>query len=137
MGPGNTEAARRLIFPALGGQLHCKYDGAAGPGVNSSLTARGHADGVLSATYGGSESDKMYDLDAYFFEPDPQATEALVGLPVADVERNLILATLRHTDGNRTHAANVLGISLRTMRNKLREYAQRGIQIPASASHEA
>ena len=79
----------------------------------------------------------MYDLDAYFFEPDPQATEALVGLPVADVERNLILATLRHTDGNRTHAANVLGISLRTMRNKLREYAQRGIQIPASASHEA
>ena len=79
----------------------------------------------------------MYDLDAYFFEPDPQATEALVGLPVADVERNLILATLRHTDGNRTHAANVLGISLRTMRNKLREYAQRGIQIPASASQEA
>ena len=79
----------------------------------------------------------MYDLDAYFFEPDPQATEALVGLPVADVERNLILATLRHTDGNRTHAANVLGISLRTMRNKLREYAENGIQIPVSASHEA
>lgn len=70
------------------------------------------------------------------FEPDPQATEALVGLPVADVERDLILATLRHTDGNRTHAARVLGISIRTMRNKLREYAGDGLDIPAAA-HEA
>jgi DNA-binding protein Fis len=78
----------------------------------------------------------MYDLDLYFFEPDPEATEALVGLPVAEVERDLILATLRHTDGNRTHAANVLGISIRTMRNKLREYAESGLAIPANAPHE-
>ena len=78
----------------------------------------------------------MYDIHAYFFEPDPHATEALVGLPVADVERDLILATLRHTDGNRTHAANVLGISIRTMRNKLREYAENGITIPVNAAHD-
>ncbi|KKC36659.1 transcriptional regulator [Devosia epidermidihirudinis] len=67
----------------------------------------------------------------YEFEPDTDATEALVGLRVADVERDLILATLRQTDGNRTHAANVLGISIRTMRNKLREYAHAGNVIPA------
>ena len=73
----------------------------------------------------------------YDFEPDPLATEALVGLPVADVERDLILATLRQTEGNRTHAAQVLGISIRTMRNKLREYAGQGAQIPTNASQDA
>lgn len=70
----------------------------------------------------------------YEFSPDARATEALVGLPVADVERDLILATLRQTEGNRTHAAKVLGISIRTMRNKLREYADTGVDItPATA----
>jgi DNA-binding NtrC family response regulator len=38
------------------------------------------------------------------------------------MERKLILATLDQTSGNRTHAAKLLGISLRTLRNKLREY---------------
>ncbi len=81
---------------------------------------------------GAQKATKMYD-----FVPDPSATEALVGLPVADVERDLILATLRQTEGNRTHAAHVLGISIRTMRNKLREYADQGVDIPANASHDA
>jgi Fis family transcriptional regulator len=70
--------------------------------------------------------------DMYDFAPDYTATESLVGLPVADVERDLILATLRQTEGNRTHAANILGISIRTMRNKLRDYADQGIPIPAN-----
>lgn len=65
----------------------------------------------------------------YEFEPDPTVTTALVGLPIADVERDLILATLRETGGNRTHAAHVLGISIRTMRNKLSAYTQAGIDI--------
>ena len=47
----------------------------------------------------------------------------LVGRTVADVERELILETLRHRGGNRTHAANILGISIRTLRNKLNEYS--------------
>jgi two-component system response regulator FlrC len=47
-------------------------------------------------------------------------TRGLVGRTVADVERDLILDTLGHTLGNRTHAANILGISIRTLRNKLR-----------------
>ena len=75
--------------------------------------------------------------DMYDFAPNPFATEALVGLPVADVERDLILATLRQTEGNRTHAAHVLGISIRTMRNKLRDYADQGLDIPPTASPDA
>jgi two-component system response regulator FlrC len=59
-----------------------------------------------------------------------QVTRALVGRTVADVERNLILETLKHCLGNRTHAANILGISIRTLRNKLNEYADDGASVP-------
>jgi len=63
-----------------------------------------------------------------------QVTRALVGRTVADVERDLILETLKHCLGNRTHAANILGISIRTLRNKLNEYADGGIPVtPAGA----
>lgn len=55
---------------------------------------------------------------------------AWVGRSVAEVERDLILDTLRHTLGNRTRAAHLLGISIRTLRNKLREYAAAGIAVP-------
>ena len=46
----------------------------------------------------------------------------LVGRPMAYLEKAFILSTLRHCNGNRTHTARILGISLRTLRNKLREY---------------
>jgi two-component system, response regulator FlrC len=52
------------------------------------------------------------------------AKAGLVGRTVADVERDLILDTLQHCLGNRTHAANILGISIRTLRNKLKLYAE-------------
>ena len=66
------------------------------------------------------------------------ATAGLVGRTVAEVERELILDTLEHTLGNRTHAANILGISIRTLRNKLRSYMDEGIQVPGpSASDRA
>ena len=57
-------------------------------------------------------------------------TAALVGRTVADVERDLIIDTLHHCLGNRTHAANILGISIRTLRNKLRQYSQEGFAVP-------
>jgi two-component system response regulator HydG len=40
-----------------------------------------------------------------------------------EVERDTIIKTLRQTDGNRTHAAKILGISRRTLQNKIKEYA--------------
>lgn len=49
---------------------------------------------------------------------------APIGRTVAAVERELILSTLDHCLGNRTHAANILGISIRTLRNKLKEYGE-------------
>ncbi len=54
----------------------------------------------------------------------------LVGRTVADVERSLIIDTLGHCLGNRTHAANILGISIRTLRNKLKQYGTDGFQVP-------
>jgi two-component system, response regulator FlrC len=57
-------------------------------------------------------------------------TRALVGRTVADVERDLILDTLDHCLGNRTHAARILGISIRTLRNKLNEYDAAGVIVP-------
>lgn len=47
---------------------------------------------------------------------------SLVGRSVADVERSLVFSTLRHYQFNRTHAAAALGISIRTIRNKLKAY---------------
>jgi DNA-binding NtrC family response regulator len=60
-----------------------------------------------------------------------EVTATLVGRTVADVERDLILETLKHCLGNRTHAANILGISIRTLRNKLNEYSSEGFAVPA------
>ncbi len=57
-------------------------------------------------------------------------TRALVGRTVAEVEQDLILDTLDHCLGNRTHAANILGISIRTLRNKLNDYTAHGVAVP-------
>jgi DNA-binding NtrC family response regulator len=57
-------------------------------------------------------------------------TENLVGRTVAEVERELILDTLNHCLGNRTHAATILGISIRTLRNKLKQYTEQGVPVP-------
>ncbi|MBD3835122.1 sigma-54 dependent transcriptional regulator [Brevundimonas sp.] len=61
-------------------------------------------------------------------------TRSFVGQTVAAMEKTLILDTLTHCLGNRTHAANILGISIRTLRNKLNEYADEGASIPAPQS---
>jgi two-component system response regulator FlrC len=72
-------------------------------------------------------------------EPKPEApkntgaVENLIGRTIADVERDMILNTLEHCIGNRTHAANILGISIRTLRNKLAQYKDEGVDIPAAS----
>ncbi|MFK4873435.1 helix-turn-helix domain-containing protein [Novosphingobium sp. ZW T3_23] len=58
------------------------------------------------------------------------AVSELVGQNIADVERELILKTLEHCRGNRTNAASMLGISVRTMRNKLRTFLSDGVAVP-------
>ena len=67
-------------------------------------------------------------------DADTEAGDALrrilIGRTIADVERHLILDTLAFCFGNRTHAARILGISIRTLRNKLNEYMDAGIAVP-------
>ena len=70
-----------------------------------------------------SESENRSALDG-------ASVEALVGRTVADVERELIIDTLKHCLGNRTHAATILGISIRTLRNKLKQYTEDGLPVP-------
>lgn len=56
-------------------------------------------------------------------------TRWLVGSPLRDVERDLVLETLASTHGNRTVSARLLGMSIRTLRNKITEYSSDGATI--------
>ncbi len=51
------------------------------------------------------------------------------GRTLDEVERGVILDALKHFDGNRTHTAKALGISIRTLRNKLAEFRVMGIKV--------
>jgi DNA-binding NtrC family response regulator len=78
-------------------------------------------------------------MSVVFTMPAPEAPKAaaspteiiplLIGATVDEVERELVLQTLARCDGNRTRAARVLGISVRTLRNKIREYLARGDNV--------
>lgn len=46
-----------------------------------------------------------------------------------DVERLMIFQALKYYDGNRTHAALSLGISLRTIREKIKRYREQGYEV--------
>ena len=70
-------------------------------------------------------------LPMAFLAPSPAGSETLtdgngvvlrVGATVAEAEKSLIIKTLEHTQNNKTRAAEILGISLKTLHNKLKEY---------------
>ena len=63
-------------------------------------------------------------------------SRSLVGRTIEAVEQEMILETLRHCLGNRTHAAQILGISIRTLRNKLNAYTASGVDVPAPGMPE-
>ena len=94
---------------------------------------------VLLAT-GAEIGSEAIELDAArrprpASEPSPAAggVASLVGRRMDEVERDLIIETLGHTLGNRTHAATILGISIRALRNKLRDYAAQRCRRAAAA----
>lgn len=70
--------------------------------------------------------------DRHDLQSVPASVSGLVGQNIADVERELILQTLRHCSGNRSAAAVMLGISVRTMRNKLRSFLADGMAVTPS-----
>ncbi len=88
------------------------------------LTSKLHARTNGAEATGGSEAGAGNGEEA------AEARGKLVGRTVAAVERDLILETLDHCLGNRTHAAHILGISIRTLRNKLKQYGEQGIRVP-------
>jgi two-component system, response regulator FlrC len=65
---------------------------------------------------------------------DRACIKQLVGHRLALVERELILQTLRAHKGNRTRTADLLGISIRSLRDRIRNYRSRGDDIPAPES---
>jgi two-component system, response regulator FlrC len=77
---------------------------------------------VLPDGYRPAEPTPMTATNAHPESEHDAEIASLVGRTVADVEKDLIIKTLDHCLGNRTHAANILGISIRTLRNKLRLY---------------
>jgi DNA-binding NtrC family response regulator len=85
---------------------------------------------ALVAPDGGGMVAGATDVAARAVQAAEAATRSLVGQTVAQVEQDLILDTLDHCLGNRTHAARILGISIRTLRNKLNEYEAQGVAVP-------
>ncbi|WP_147818980.1 sigma-54-dependent transcriptional regulator [Salidesulfovibrio onnuriiensis] len=61
--------------------------------------------------------------------PPSSMDEALSVMPLQEMEKKLILKSLDETAGNRTRAADLLGISVRTLRNKLNEYKKQGLDV--------
>ncbi len=74
------------------------------------------------------------DQEILGLSDEVDATDTSNGLSsemtLKDMERELILRKLANTRGNRTKAAHELGISVRTLRNKLNRYSDMGMEIP-------
>jgi two-component system, NtrC family, response regulator AtoC len=101
--PGNVRELQNVIERAI---ILCGDNGMLGPehlgmGFSHELVAPLAMDGVTDSAIPG-EPRKL--------------------LTLAEMEKNHILSALNHCKGNRTHAANLLDVSIRTLRNKLHEY---------------
>ncbi len=124
---------RRDDIAVLTAHFANKYGGATDPSVNDEslkvLTGFGwpgnvrELENVIHRSYALRGRLQITPADLFDQAVDTGAGLQLqAGYSVSEMERKLILATLDQTDGNRTHAAKLLGISLRTLRNKLKEY---------------
>ena len=64
-----------------------------------------------------------------------EAVRQLVGHTIAEIECELFIETLANQRGSRTNTAKLLGISIRTLRNKIHEYEGRGKLVPKPGVH--
>jgi DNA-binding NtrC family response regulator len=92
---------------------------------------------AIRAPDGSAVGSRPRDLMGAQIEAAQAAARDLVGRTVAEVEQDLILETLTHCSGNRTHAAHILGISIRTLRNKLKLYSDGGVAVPPPPTGQA
>ncbi len=103
---------------------------ASGPDIGVGAIMLPDAKGNLSMPSTLSEVSSPSGGEDAALASDEEVQAGLVGKTVAEVERDLIIDTLKHCLGNRTHAANILGISIRTLRNKLNQYNSEGVPVP-------
>ncbi|MBY0335911.1 MAG: sigma 54-interacting transcriptional regulator, partial [Acetobacteraceae bacterium] len=89
---------------------------------------------VLLATGHAITADAI-ELRSAAPAPATAGIEGLVGRKVEEVERDLIIGTLAKCLGNRTRAAEVLGISIRALRNKINDYRAMGLAVPAAPGY--
>lgn len=114
------EAKRKLLahnwrgnVRELENQIHRAVLLESGPEIN--------VDSIIEEYHGASESKA--NLNSNIIEFAKSFTTELIGKTVEEVEKSLIIDTLSHCHGNKTQAAKILGISIRTLRNKLNDYS--------------
>ncbi len=107
-----------------------------GDALNDSPAPLGGADADSAAETATAETAGLGNGHAAPAADQDEERARLVGKTVAEVERDLIIDTLDHCLGNRTHAANILGISIRTLRNKLKQYSDDGFAVPMPGESE-
>ncbi len=100
----------------------------------SAIFIQGDSLGETSAVPAITANDKQDTPSSSSLVNNQSSVETMIGRTIADVERDMIINTLDHCLGNRTHAANILGISIRTLRNKLNQYKDSGAAIPAAGN---
>jgi DNA-binding NtrC family response regulator len=139
----NERPARRLGGDALAQVMAHRWPGNVRELENAMHRAVLLADGeeigpgAIRAPDGAPVGSRAHDSTGAAIEAAQAAARNLVGRTVAEVEQDLILETLTHCLGNRTHAANILGISIRTLRNKLKLYSDEGVRVPAPPTGQA
>jgi len=91
------------------------------------LTQEGNNDLMVSKQAGhGCNSVGVEKNNALEIRSNTARVSDLGGVPLEHVERQAILDTLRRTGGNQTKAAKVLGISDRTLRDRIHRYRKQG-----------
>jgi two-component system response regulator FlrC len=101
--------------------------------IQDNAFSTGHADNPPASAGKDAPASRGDNTSVAPAIKNPAQVENLVGRTIADVERDMIINTLDHCLGNRTHAANILGISIRTLRNKLSQYKDEGIEVPPAS----
>lgn len=89
-------------------------------------------------TQGNTVTAKEFVLEQKKIDEDLEWVKHLpIGQKMREVETQFILETLRTHNGNRTHSAKTLGISLRTLRNKINEFVLEGHEVPQPTTGKA
>ena len=135
--PGNVRelenTLHRAVLLASGPQIEpaaIMLQSAPGAGMAPIASSTSASSGLTAPSGGAPVAPKAPVAPEGQQTDNGNGTSGMVGRTVAEVERDLILDTLEHCLGNRTHAANILGISIRTLRNKLKQYGDSGIAVP-------